>query len=151
MGFPRRLRFLWRIRRLAPKPERGQMIAYVDVTSSVGPSAFCLFRRCVPGTSKVNLAILHAAAAFWNTRRLTRRLKIREDVVRWRAARLDHFLSSKVSQAQFYAGLGAAKLEDLPIVDKATVLASFARMNIAGVTLDEARAALAAGEERVRG
>ncbi|MDP3737755.1 MAG: hypothetical protein Q8R02_10215 [Hyphomonadaceae bacterium] len=99
----------------------------------------------------MNLAILHAVSAFWNTKRLTRKLKSREDVARWRAARLDNFLRNKVPRAQFYAGLGATKLEDLPIVDKATVLANFARMNVAGVTLDEARAALATGEERVRG
>lgn len=99
----------------------------------------------------MNLAILHAVAAFWKTRRLAARLKTCKDVERWRGARLGHLLQHKIPRAAFYAGLNATKLEDLPIVDKATVLANFACMNVAGVTLDEARAALAAGQEQVRG
>ncbi len=51
----------------------------------------------------------------------------------------------------FYAATGATTLDDLPRMDKASLLANFDRLNRLGVPLAEARQALDAGQSRVRG
>jgi len=98
----------------------------------------------------VNFALAHAAIAFWRTQRLARRLRTRRDVEHWRAARLERFLRRAAPRVDFYAGLDARRLDELPIVDKAIVTANFARLNTKGVTLEAARAALDGGQERVQ-
>lgn len=55
----------------------------------------------------------------------------------WQRARLDAFLRAVLPQAPFYRDR-APRLDALPIVDKATVLADFAAFNTVGVTLDAA-------------
>jgi len=99
----------------------------------------------------VNFAIAHAALAFWRTRRLAARLKTRADLERWRAPRLDRFLRDIVAKTPFYAGLAVRTLDELPIVDKATVMANFERLNAAGVSFADVRAALDRGEARIGG
>lgn len=97
----------------------------------------------------MNFAVAHAIAAFWRTKRLAKRLGTRADVARWRAARLERFLNKVVVRAPFYAGLGAKRLADLPIVDKAIVMANFDKLNVKGVPYAAVRAALDRGHERV--
>jgi putative adenylate-forming enzyme len=99
----------------------------------------------------MNPALVHAALAFWRTRRLAGALRTREDVLRRRESSLHRFLARKAPRVPFYAAQGGQRLEDLPVLDKAVVQANFERFNTAGVTLAEARAALDAGEDRVRG
>lgn len=98
----------------------------------------------------MNLAILNAVTAYARTRRLAAGLRTRADVERWQARRLDRFLKQTVPSVRFYDGLHPARLQDLPVIDKATVLANFERLNRAGVTYAEARAALDAGRVHVR-
>lgn len=97
------------------------------------------------------MTLAHAALAFHRTRRLSRALRTRADVDRHRQASLKRFLERIVPGVARYAGLKPQALVDLPIVDKAALLADFHRFNRKGVTLAEVRAALDAGEERVRG
>jgi len=97
----------------------------------------------------VPFAIVHAARAFLRTRRLAARLRTRVDVERWQAARLADFLSRRIGRVPFYAGMGAHALADLPVMDKATLMAGFARFNTAGATFSAVRAALDAGEGRL--
>ncbi len=97
----------------------------------------------------MNLAIAHALAAFWRTKRLARRLRTRGDVDLWRAARLRHFLRKVITRTPFYAGMSGARLDDLPIMDKQTLLANFDKLNVKGVPYAAVRAALDRGEERV--
>jgi len=99
----------------------------------------------------MNVSAFHALHAFARTRRLARRLKTPADVFRWRTARLDRFLRRTVLRVPYYAGLSPRLLGDLPSMDKATLLANFEQLNRRGVTLAEVRAALDAGEQRVRG
>ena len=99
----------------------------------------------------MTFAIAHAAWAFWKTRRLAARLKTRDDVLRWQATRLQRFVRRDVRRVPFYAAMGAARLEDLPIVDKAFLMARFEAFNTKGVTYAEARAALDDGDGRARG
>jgi putative adenylate-forming enzyme len=99
----------------------------------------------------MNFAITHALAAFANTRRLARRLRSRADVLRWREARLARFMRKIAPRAPFYAALHARRLEDLPVVDKAALMADFAAFNTRGVTYQQARDALDRGDDRVGG
>ena len=100
----------------------------------------------------MNLELIHALTAFWRTKSLARRLRTRTDVAAWRSRRLSVFLREAVPKVSFYRGLGARGLEDLPVMDKAALLANFARLNTAAVTLEEARAALdGTGPERPHG
>ena len=99
----------------------------------------------------MNFALAHALRSFAQTRWLTRRLKRRQDVLRWREARLTLFLRKIAPRAPFYAALRAAQLEDLPIIDKAALMADFAAFNTHGVTYQQARAALDRGDERIGG
>lgn len=102
-------------------------------------------------TRSMNPALVYTALAFWRTRRLAGALRTRDDVLRWREKALRKFLLRKAPRVPFYAGHTCAGLEDLPIVDKAVVQANFERLNLAGVTLAEARAALDGGKDRLGG
>lgn len=99
----------------------------------------------------MNFAIVHAISAFWRTRHLARRLKTRADVALWRARRLHRFLARTIVRVPLYRDLDATRLEDLPIVDKAFVLAHFDELNVRRVTYQAVRAALDAGQDRVDG
>jgi putative adenylate-forming enzyme len=87
-------------------------------------------------------ALLHAALAFWRTKRLAHRLRTRRDVIAWRDRQLDRFLSQAIGKVPFYAHLGATRLDQLPIIDKSILLANFDRLNTKGLTQSEVRAAL---------
>lgn len=96
-------------------------------------------------------AVMHAASAFLRTRWLAARLKTPEDVRRWQDRRLADWLRTAVPQVGAYAGQPLVRLEDLPVIDKAILTGSFAAYNRPGITAAEVRAAIDAGEERVRG
>lgn len=80
------------------------------------------------------------AAAFARERWVLPR---RYDAARARA--LERFLREDLPRASFYAG-STGRLEDLPIVDKRTVLADFAAFNRFGITLDQALSVAEAAE-----
>lgn len=62
-----------------------------------------------------------------------------------RARALERFLREDLPRASFYAG-STGRLEDLPVVDKRTVLADFAAFNRYGITLEQALAVAEAAE-----
>jgi hypothetical protein len=88
----------------------------------------------------MNPALLHAALAFWRTRRLAAGLRTRQDVLRWQDKSLHRFLLRSVPRVPFYAGKAGPRLEELPIVDKTVVQANLHRLNRAGITAAEAAA-----------
>lgn len=96
-------------------------------------------------------AIAQAVLAFRRTRMLARRFRTRGDVLKWRAARLDKFLRRTIHRVPFYADARPARLEDLPVMDKATLLANFDKLNAKGITHAAVRAALDAGADRAQG
>ncbi|WP_395645467.1 F390 synthetase-related protein [Terricaulis sp.] len=99
----------------------------------------------------MNFAVTHAIAAFWRTKRLARRLRTRADVARWRDARVQRFLRDVIVRVPFYADMHATRLEDLPILDKQSVLANFDKLNVKRVRYEAVRAALDAKQDRVDG
>ncbi|TIP02793.1 MAG: CoF synthetase [Mesorhizobium sp.] len=68
--------------------------------------------------------------------------KSRADFESWRAVALRRFLDRDLPRAPFY-GKAPARLTDLPVTDKALLMARFDAFNIHGLTAAEAWAALA--------
>ena len=66
--------------------------------------------------------------------------KSRAGFERWQAAALRRFLDRDLPRAPFY-GKAPARLADLPVTDKALLMANFERFNIAGVSARDAWAA----------
>ncbi len=80
----------------------------------------------------------HAALAYWWARRITTAQQLQAVHDR----RLQHWLRHDVPRVRQYAGFSGT-LTDLPIVDKATLMADFAAFNTAGVTSEMGWAAFA--------
>ncbi|MDX8466367.1 CoF synthetase [Mesorhizobium sp. VK23B] len=85
-------------------------------------------------------ALAEAVGSFALTRRVSR--KSRADFERWQAAALRRFLDRDLPRAPFYRH-APARLADLPVTDKALLMARFEDFNIHGLTATEAWAALA--------
>ncbi|MDX8482009.1 CoF synthetase [Mesorhizobium sp. VK24D] len=85
-------------------------------------------------------ALAEAVGSFALTRRVSR--KSRAEFERWQAAALRRFLDHDLPRAPFYR-LAPARLADLPVTDKALLMARFEDFNIHGLTGAEAWAALA--------
>lgn len=96
-------------------------------------------------------AILYAVSAFLRTRWLAAQLKTPDDVREWQAKRLATWLKAAVPAVEAFAGARITCLEELTPIDKAKLLAAFAAYNRPAISVAEVRAAIDAGEERVRG
>src|SRR5262249_29659221 len=62
----------------------------------------------------------------------------RDALLAWQQRHLTRFLRDHIGRSSFYRGLRGARLGDLPVVDKATMLANFAGFNARGISLDRA-------------
>ncbi len=86
------------------------------------------------------------ANAFLRTRRLTKRLRTREDIDRWQEKRLRHFLAKIAPRVEAYANLAGRPLSDYPITDKAEMMGAFHSYNRFGIGADAAWQALETSE-----
>lgn len=86
-------------------------------------------------------AALEALTAFARVRRMAGPALSRDAFEAWQARRLSRWLAQDVPRVRAYAG-GAAALRDLPITDKATLMADFEAYNRPGITADQVRDAL---------
>lgn len=68
------------------------------------------------------------------------RFASRAALLAWQERRVRAFLAGPLRRAPFYRDLAAARPDELPVVDKAAMLARFAEFNTAGVGLDAATA-----------
>jgi putative adenylate-forming enzyme len=73
----------------------------------------------------------------------------RASLLRWQRVRVDKFLRQQLPRAGFYRQHAQKALEDLPVVDKQTMVANFSGFNTRGVTLEQALA-VALEAERTR-
>ncbi|MEG3177674.1 F390 synthetase-related protein [Sphingomonas sp. RB3P16] len=96
-------------------------------------------------------AILYAASAFLRTRWLAARLQTPTDVRRWQAKRLANWLKTAVPRVGAFAGAGVTRLDQLPFMDKATLINAFGEYNRPIISAEEVRAAIDGGADRVRG
>lgn len=81
----------------------------------------------------------HALTAYWSARRIRTRAQL--DAVH--DARLNRWLHEVVPTVPIYRGFKDARLDDLPIIDKATLMADFSQFNSAGITNAQGWAAFA--------
>ena len=86
------------------------------------------------------------ARAFGGTR-WGPRARDRRTLLARQAARIRRFLDRRLPRAGFYRDYRGCRLEELPIVDKRTMMAEFAGFNTRGVTLERALAVARAAEE----
>lgn len=93
--------------------------------------------------------MLAAAKAFARTRWLHWRLKSRADIDRLHERRLARMMRETIAPSPFYRRLGVTRFADLPVMDKASLLANFERLNNGGLSADQVRGALARGEDRI--
>ncbi len=93
----------------------------------------------------------HAALAFARTRWLQVRLRTRADVAHHQQRRIAALARELEQTIPFYRDRLPRGFRHWPVIDKAALLADFARFNRAGLTLDEVRAVLAAGGSHIRG
>ncbi|TGS10715.1 CoF synthetase [Mesorhizobium sp. M2E.F.Ca.ET.209.01.1.1] len=84
--------------------------------------------------------LAEAVGSFALTRWVSR--KSRADFERWQATALRRFLDRDLPHAPFY-GKAPARLSDLPVTDKALLMARFDEFNIGGLTAAQAWTALA--------
>jgi putative adenylate-forming enzyme len=91
------------------------------------------------------LPYAYAVGAFWRTRRLAARLRSRDDVERWQTRRVSDWLAGPVRRVPRYAHSHARALSDLPMVDKAGLMADFSAFNQAGIDCDAAWESIQSG------
>ena len=84
--------------------------------------------------------VAEAIGSFALTQWISR--KSRADFERWQATALRRFLDRDLPRAPFY-GKAPARLTDLPVTDKALLMARFEEFNINGLTATQAWSALA--------
>jgi len=90
----------------------------------------------------MNAALCLTLSAFWRTRARVRSLRTQDELKRWQARRMDHFLRHAASKAEAFSGLSGRPLTDYPLMDKAALMGAFHRYNVAGITGEAAWAAL---------
>src|SRR6185503_8476819 len=83
------------------------------------------------------LETARVAAAFLRTRHGLR-FRDREALLAWQDRQLARFLADVLPRARYYQRFAGCSLPQLPIVDKATLLAAFEAFNVRAITLDRA-------------
>jgi putative adenylate-forming enzyme len=86
-----------------------------------------------------------AAARFARTR-WGWRWQDRAALLAWQSRQIDRFLRDRLPRTPFYAQMRRERLDDLPIVDKRTLLDQFDALNTRGIRQAEALAIALAGE-----
>lgn len=95
------------------------------------------------------IAKLHAPLSFIITRRLSRPRLGRAEFLKHQERALNRWLRRAVPTVPAFAD-APPSLAALPVMDKAKLMADFARYNRAGMTTDQVRTILARGEDRHR-
>lgn len=79
------------------------------------------------------LAAWRFVAAYLRTCWLQRRLRTRADIEAWQEQRIARWRRTVLAQVPFYRELAGVPFGELPVTDKATVMADFAAFNRAGI------------------
>lgn len=83
--------------------------------------------------SDAMVTALHFARTRWG-----RRFHNRAQLEAWQQARLQRFIREVLPRAPYYRDLNARTLSDLPIMDKAAMMADFGARNTRGIALEQA-------------
>jgi putative adenylate-forming enzyme len=90
-----------------------------------------------------------AGWAFAQARWRQRWLRTRVQVLRHQQRQIDRLMAHTLTHLPFYAASSASSFSNLPIIDKQILLANFALLNRPGLTAEDVRAALDAGQQRI--
>ena len=90
-----------------------------------------------------------AGWAFAQTRWRQHWLQTRVQVLRHQQRQIERLMKHTLTHLPFYATSNAPNFSDLPIIDKQILLANFAQLNRPGLTAEDVRAALDAGQQRI--
>jgi putative adenylate-forming enzyme len=75
------------------------------------------------------------------------RFRDRAALLRWQEKEVARFLARHLASAPYYREYAGCRLDELPVVDKGTMLAHFEGFNTRGISLERASAAALAAEE----
>ena len=93
--------------------------------------------------------VASAGLAYLNARRHARGLTDRGRIAAYQQRQVARLLDHAARRFPFYASYAGQPLSEWPVLDKATLLEHFDRLNLAGLTAGEVRAALERGEGRI--
>jgi len=82
------------------------------------------------------MAGFEAFSTYVHVRSFAWRNRSRSSLKQWQEARVRHWLKNDVPQVAAFVGQ-AKDLSDLPVMDKADLMADFSRYNVAGITNDQ--------------
>ena len=99
----------------------------------------------------MSLDRLSAYNAFLRTRWLAWRLRTQGDVKRHRERSLERMMRDVVMGRSYYRDKGITRFDQMPVMDKSSLLADFSNLNAPGLSADQVREALERGEERLGG
>jgi putative adenylate-forming enzyme len=94
-------------------------------------------------------AVTGAVRAYLAARWRSRRLHSRAVIARYQQRQLARLMADAARDLPFYQTFAERPFTDWPVIDKAALLAEFARINRAGLSAEQVRQALGRGEERL--
>ena len=89
----------------------------------------------------MSAALALTLAAFWRTKARAAHLRTRGQLLAWQSRRLARFLRKDAPKAEAFAHLAGHPLTDFPVMNKAALMDSFHRYNVAGISAEAAWAA----------
>ena len=92
-----------------------------------------------------------AGLAYLRARQGQRRLRDRASIAAHQQDRLARLLDHAARHFPYYRAWAGRPLTEWPVIDKRELLAHFAELNLAGLSADQVRDALARGEGRIGG
>lgn len=86
------------------------------------------------GASPMALAL--TLSAFWRASARAKRLRTRDQLLKWQSARLERFLRNTAPKVAAFSGIASHRLTDYPVMDKDALMSGFHRYNVPGITAD---------------
>lgn len=80
------------------------------------------------------MSVLHALASYARVRLFPHRFRDRAALERWQSKRLRKWLQRDVPKVDAFSGLNTRQIDDLPLMDKAALMADFSRYTTARIT-----------------
>ncbi len=90
-----------------------------------------------------------AGWAFAQARWRLRWLRTRAQILRHQQNQIERLMAHTLTHLPFYAASSSSSFGNLPVIDKQILLDNFAQLNRRGLTAEDVRAALDAGQQRI--
>lgn len=86
------------------------------------------------GASPMALAL--TLSAFWRTTARAKRLRTRDQLLKWQSTRLERFLKNTAPKVAAFASVESPRLTDYPVMDKDALMSGFHRYNVPGISAE---------------